>query len=287
MRRSIAAILVVLGAAGSALGEDLRQGPLEGQPAVRKRWKLRDGRFEIGPAFGFTLGQPFKHTLLVGVKAEYHLLDWLSFGAVIAFRGATFDSGLTKEVDDVNDASLAGGGCDKLTVGTPDYRACILNNSIRDEERTNWKDAQNDTAWAAAIRGVVTPFSGKLALFSRLFWLYDFYGFGGVGVIKTANKAPSGASLENDGTHIGPHFGVGMHVFFTPSIAMSIEWSDTLIKNNPTGRNVNLSVDNSANCRNNPQECDRVDGEDARTMGYYTVLFGASAYLPFTPKRTK
>lgn len=278
MRRSIAATCFLALAAFEARAAEPARN-LDDQPAVRKRIQLRENRLELGPTFGITLGQPFRHTLLAGVRAQYHILDWVAAGAVFTFGAASFDTGLTKEIDSVNEASIA--GCDPKK-DSDDFARCLRENGIRGEEEADWKNALNETAWTLAIRGTITPFSGKMAFFSRLFWLYDFYAFAGVGIVKTKNS--SDADLGNDGTHVGPHIGLGLHVFFLPSLALSAEFSDTIIKNNPSGRNIDLSVDEGCTV---VADCDRVNGDDARTSGYYTVLLGINAYLPWTAKRTK
>lgn len=276
--RTFLSAIVIMGSFSE--GWAVEKGPLEGQPAIRRRIMLRERRFELGPTLGFTLGQPLMHSFLVGARAEYHLLDWLSFGGTFAVGVAGLGTGLSGEIEDTSEGDPA---CD----GAEDIETCVADNIIRNEEDTFWKDARNQAAWIATVRATLTPFSGKMALFSRLFWPYDFYAFGGAGFVKTKNDAKSAASLENDGTHIGPHVGIGMHFYFHPSVAMSVELSDTFIKNNPTGRNVNLSVDTSGACAGDSAACDRVDGDDARTTGYLTVLLGVNAFLPFEAKRTK
>jgi hypothetical protein len=118
-----------------------------------------------------------------------------------------------------------------------------------------------------------------MALFSRLFWPYDLYGFGGLGVIGTKND--SDEALGNDGVHVGPHFGGGIHVYFHEAVAVSIEFSDTLIKNNPSGRNIDLVRDVT---RGRP---DSVTRDDNRIGNHVVVLFGLSGYLPFDAPRSR
>ncbi|MEK6608755.1 MAG: hypothetical protein AABZ30_13935 [Myxococcota bacterium] len=264
-----------------ASAREAGRGPLEGQPAVRGRLELREGRFELGPTFGFTVGQPFRHTFLVGLKGEYHLLDWLSAGAMINFGASSFDTTLTSKIDDVSGAEL-----EQCTREEGDARdRCEHTRGILAQEEADWHKALNEAAWTAALRGTLTPFAGKLALFSSVFWSYDFYGFGGLGFVQLKNG--SDAELENDGMQVGPHVGIGMHVYFTEAFAASFEFSDTIVKNNPSGRDIDLNPDESDECSADPSVCNRVDAGDARTSGYYVFLIGVTAYLPLDAPRSK
>src|SRR5512133_1882815 len=63
-----------------AVASARRENPLEGQPAIRHKEELHAARFEIGPSFNMSLNRYVRNAFLIGLKAEYHALDWLSFG---------------------------------------------------------------------------------------------------------------------------------------------------------------------------------------------------------------
>jgi outer membrane beta-barrel protein len=262
---------------------------LEGQPAVRQRKDLRADRLVLGPTFGFTFLEPYKHTIVAGLKAEYPVYkDWLGIGGLFVYGVANLSTGLTNEIAATEQAQI-----NQHCQDDPNP-ACRGQFAIRPEDGVRWQDAQNSLKFAAAGRVTFTPFSGKVALFSRLFAPFDFYVFGGVGVLGFKNKASGSAptnasgcdtgtgspvcdkSLGNDGISIGPNFGGGLHLFFVDWLAFNFEFSDTWAGNNPSGRNVNEST--GANV---------VDGDDKRQVHNMLMLLGASAYFPTEAQRTK
>lgn len=271
MRKSI--LLWVLAFSAPALAET--RDSLEGQPAVRQRKDLRAGRFELGPMLGFTFLQPYRHTAVGGVKVDYHLADSLSVGAVGVFGLAKLKTGLTNEVADAEQAQVDSPQCG----GDTDC------GRIPNEDGVRWDDAQNSLKFAASFRVTLTPFAGKLALFSSLFAPFDLYFFGGAGVLGFKNGAgnpdPSCApacdgELGNDGISVGPNFGGGIHVFFSQWAALDYEFSDTMAGNNPSGRNTNESSGVNV-----------VNADDKRFGHNMLMMLGISFYLPVDAPRTK
>ena len=104
----IALSAVLLAASGSAYA-DRRKSPLEGQPAVRHRMLLVNKRFELAPTFESSINADFRHTVSGGLKAEFHLSDMFSIGAIGMF-GTSFNTGLTTRIIDTlpQDAPSAG-----------------------------------------------------------------------------------------------------------------------------------------------------------------------------------
>jgi hypothetical protein len=54
-----------------------RKSPLADAPAIRKRFELRDKRFELGVGLAATIGQDFYNALLLNVRLGFHITDWL------------------------------------------------------------------------------------------------------------------------------------------------------------------------------------------------------------------
>src|SRR5262252_4340408 len=79
----IASFLVVGVTGGAAMAD--RVSPLEGQPAVRHKFELRDGRFEVTPTFELSLMAPWRNTFSVGTKISYHLTDAFSIEGLFFF----------------------------------------------------------------------------------------------------------------------------------------------------------------------------------------------------------
>jgi outer membrane beta-barrel protein len=211
-----------------------RKSPLADAPAIRKRYELRASRLEIGAGFGSTINQDFYHTVFLNLKLGFHFNDWLSLSAFGGFAVAniatTFQSDLLK------------------TLGTP--------STPFEPTKT---DALNSMQKINNILGgqlELTPFTGKYSLAGWLFANYDFYGFGGAGVISvtptnsaiptcgesnSANNMVSGAAYYCGVT--GPKFaftyGLGLHSYFNHWMALNIELRDMLAKLNPSGRDNN------------------------------------------------
>ncbi len=96
------------------------------------------------------------------------------------------------------------------------------------------------------------PFTGKYSLFGKLFAHYDFYIFGGPGLIAvepnnagltpcsdSAGQGRAAFSCGVSGTKFGGNFGLGMHSYFTNWLALNVELRDILAKLNPSGRDTN------------------------------------------------
>jgi outer membrane beta-barrel protein len=274
MRKPIVALLLSVVVAAPAFAES--RNMLDGQASVRHRRELRSGRLELGPMLGFTFLEPYRHTLVGGVKANYHLSDWLSIGAVGVFGVVNLKTGLTNEIADSEQALINSEDCggDEECGGIPD------------EDGVDWQDAQNSLKFAASIRATVTPLAGKLALFKSVFAPFDLYFFGGLGVLGFKNDAGGTSAmcgnqacdgdLGNDGISMGPNFGVGWHLFFNDVVALNFEFTDTLAGNNASGRNINESSGNNV-----------VDGDDKRFGHNMMMLLGASFYFPTDAARSK
>jgi outer membrane beta-barrel protein len=197
-----------------------RKSPLADAPAIRRRVELRDKRFEIGVRMSSTLGQDFYHAVMVSGRIGFHLTDWLALAAV--------------------------GG---LNV-TPKFKTSFnerLMEVLPDKKGTD-RTPTKDEALAGMNRigevfgGQVEliPFTGKFSLFSKLFMNYDFYAFGGPGVINFKSDTPctgtESASCAVTGMKIGANFGVGAHLFANDFFALNFEVRDILVRNNPAGR---------------------------------------------------
>ena len=165
-----------------------RKSPLADAPAIRKRYELRASRLELGAGFGSTINQDFYHTVFLNLKLGFHFNDWFSAslfgGFAVANIATTFQGDLLKTLG-----------------GTP--------STPFEPSRT---DALNSMQKINNILGgqlEFTPFTGKYSLAGWLFANYDFYGFGGAGVISvtptsagipacgdtnTANNMVSGAA---------------------------------------------------------------------------------------------
>jgi outer membrane beta-barrel protein len=219
-----AALVVGVGLPTAARAEPERKSPLADAPAVRRRVELRDKRFEIGVGAGTTVGQDFYHAVVVNGRLGFHIADWLSIAGWGAFN-------LTP--------NLKTAFHEKLEGVLPETRG-----TDRTPTQTDALAGMNKIGEAFAAQLEIVPFTGKFALFSRLFMNYDFYAFGGPGFIDfkadtACPQAVEGRSCAVTGLKVGANFGLGMHMFANDFFALNLEVRDILVQNNPAGRDTN------------------------------------------------
>ena len=217
-RLALGTLAAMLALPTLAQAEQERKSPLADAPAIRHRVELRKKRFEIGVGSTTTLGQDFYHAVMVSGRLGFHLTDWLAIGAVGGFN-------LTNNYKTSFHDKLAGALSQKRD---PMDRAPTLEDAER---------AMNKIGQMFAGQLEIVPFTGKFALFSKLFMNYDFYAFGGPGIINFTSDgepcAKGGPSCPVTGMKVGANFGVGMHAFVNDFIALNFELRDILLRNNP------------------------------------------------------
>jgi outer membrane beta-barrel protein len=206
-----------------------RKSPLEDAPAIRKKVELRDTRFEVGVGFGSTVNQDFYHTMLLNLRLAFHFNDWLSIAGFGSLGVANLSTGFQDRI------------VDTLPAANPSV--------AREPTQQGAKDSMQKIAGVLGGQAEFAPFTGKYSLFGKLFAHYDFYAFGGGGVIdvKPTNAslpacqttATSGSSCGISGLKPGFTFGVGLHSFFNDWFALNIELRDFLARLDPSGRDVN------------------------------------------------
>jgi outer membrane beta-barrel protein len=214
-----------------------RKSPLADAPAIRKKYELRATRLEVGAGFGSTINQDYYHSLFFNLKVGFHITDWLAISGFGSFAVANV---ATTYQNNIVNSPLS--TTQSATISEPTKNDAI--NSM--QKINNMFGAQAE----------LVPFSGKYSLFGKLFAHYDFYGFGGVGLIGVAptnsGLAPcqdkNSANPKTDansyycgvsGTKPGFNFGLGLHSYFNHWMALNVELRDILAKLNPSGRDTN------------------------------------------------
>jgi outer membrane beta-barrel protein len=281
--RKLSFILVGLVLLTSAPALAQKANPLDGQPEVRKRLLLRENRFELVPQLAFALNRDFYHTILFGIKAEYHLNDWISVGANFAYAP--------------NPLNIRTGLADNVIGQLPDTYDPSTAKQLIPSKAT----AANSMLMLNMLIGAqanITPFFGKMALFSKIFFNYDFYGFVGFGAAMYSDKCGSNC-IENDvnganftyknptsGFKPGLTFGAGFHFFFNNWIALNAEIRDTAVANvNLAGRDMNWDpVRDPATGQLLPPLTNKNDKSWDHIL---TVMLGCSFYLPTTVSVSK
>src|SRR5262245_28238874 len=152
------ALTVGLPAVAAAQDSKERRSPLADAPAIRKRVELREHRFEAGAGFGTTIAQDFYHAVMVNARLGFHINAWLAIAGIGAFNLTPgFKTSFHDTLTTVLPASKQ-----------PMDRAPTLAEA---------QSSMNKIGQAFAVQAELIPFTGKFALFSKLFMNYDFYGF--------------------------------------------------------------------------------------------------------------
>lgn len=274
--RSVFLGLGLLLCAPSAMAEEKIE-LMGDQPAVRHRLELRENRFEAGVAWNFTLNRAMRHNMLFGVKLAYHFLDTLSAGAEIA-GGFGFNTGLADELKD-------------------SYAA--------QNEQELWEKREqrmSDILMAGDIRLAWTPMYGRIAVFSKLFVLYDLYIFGGFGMAYTKNKGDEGdfvnlldssivddVNAANEGFRPGLALGLGMHIFFNNFVSLGVEVKNIMFEDNETGMDQTRGleadeIENYNSCKSSKNCSPYLINSDDRTFAQHWFMgLNVTFFFPLDP----
>jgi outer membrane beta-barrel protein len=274
-------------------------GPLAGAPAVRKMRIYRAGRFQFQPQFGATLVDEFSRTMFVGAQIGYHFTDWLGIHAFFDYGSEmlSIDTGLTDQV--------------KSTGQRTDLNALSL------PDPSKFSDQIGRINFLTGVQATFIPLRGKLALFQAAFVDTDFYLFAGAAFANVQERAnvtdgtctaetfrrarQMGTGALNDANSdclatqgrtatrlaIAPTFGVGLSMYFTDYLAMTLEWRAFPFKWNTSGTdeggmNKSREDDNSGGFPDG-----QIDEADRTSQFNQMFRLGFAFYLPFTGKITE
>ncbi|HEY6879660.1 MAG TPA: outer membrane beta-barrel domain-containing protein [Polyangiales bacterium] len=292
--RWLIALGLVYAASGVSLGTPRAQaqefqvtGPLAGAPAVRKMRIYRDGRFQIQPEFGATLVDEFSRTLFVGAQIGYHFTDWLGIQAFFDY-GLSLDTNLTQQVTERGQRT--------------DFNALSLPNPAKFDQQIG------QIKFLTGIQATFIPLRGKLALFQAAFIDTDFYLFGGVAIanvqeradVKTdvcspntlrdaraggtfddANKACLNTqTLSQTRMALAPTFGVGLSMYFTDYLAMTLEYRAFPFRWNTSGTDEGgLNKERKADS-SGPFPDGQINADDRTRQFNQMFKLGFAFYLP-------
>ena len=278
--RALALVAFTLAALGAQASAD-RKNPLLGQPEVRRRYLLNDGRFEITPSLAFTVAADLKHTIAPGVKAMFHLNDYLWFGGEVGFGAANINTGLFDRVLATLPTTIE----PRLAICPPDNHPCDFAPSKKQAEQR-----ARDIGLIADAHVAFSPWFGKMAIFQKWFINMDLYFMGGVGFVGLKNTVPSdtpktvGANSDGDprndipdtnGIKIGPVLGGGFHFFFNRFTALNFEFKDYIFNDNPSG--FNITTDHNLD----------VTADDMSLQNHLFATIGFTVYFPTGVKISK
>ena len=228
--------------------EILMSGPLAGAPAVRKLRLYREGRFEITPAATFSILNFYSHEIMFGATLNYNLTDWLALGVYGSFGALHLPTALTEHIEKYHLTRNNGGKCpadDQAGTSPLDCRLTVVNVSPTDK----FRNQTGQFAWIASPQLTITPFRGKISMFSSFYVdteLHLFAGFAAVGLNErkecgpradgsnTCTIVPSGYKREGRTAFTGT-FGLGFTFFTHEWGGIAVDWRALPLTRNTGG----------------------------------------------------
>lgn len=271
-----------MGRASKAEAQEVQiTGPLAGAPAVRHMRIYRDGRFQLQPTLGFTINDEFARSMMAGVQAGYHFTDWLGIQAFFNYTAFSLDTDLTDQVSKRGQSTE--------------------NNRLSLPTAKGFKDQIGRINYLAGVQATFIPLRGKLAMFQALFVDTDFYLFGGVAFAGVTERADVTGALAGNCTNraaynaafcaatqdkeasrmaIAPTFGVGLSMYFTDYMALTLEYRAFPFKYNTSGTDEGGQNKNRATDKNGTFPDGNISEAD-RTFQFNQMFnLGLAFYLP-------
>lgn len=216
-------------------------GPLAGAPAVRHMRIYRKGRFQLQPTVGFTINDSFSRSILAGLQIGYHFADWIGLQAFFHYNVAPIDTDLTDQI--------------KARGQSTEFNRLSLPS------KEGFPKQIGTINFMAGAQATFIPLRGKLALFQAAFVDTDFYLFLGAAFTSVSERSDvkgteaafctdnamfranpqncintqTGPGSQTSRVAIAPTFGVGLSIYFTDYVAMTLEWRAFPFKWNTSG----------------------------------------------------
>lgn len=268
-----AASVATFASTGDASAQEIQlTGPLANAPAARHLKLYRQGRIEISPSFTSTILDEYRRTLMVGLRANYGVTDWLGVGVWGAFGAVGVTTSLT---DQINDKAPAHTGLVDQNVGVDFKKQAASINFIAMPQIT------------------ATPFRGKFALFQSIFADVDAYVFLGAGIVGTKEREDCtdvvSCAQKHDvvgKTHIAPTWGLGFNFYLNKWIGLGVEYRMIPFSWNRSGFDSRGLDANGKESSSGKFPDGKVDSSDAtyKFNSMMNVFLGFS--FPQTPKVT-
>jgi len=268
-------------------------GPLAGAPAVRKMRVFREGRFQLQPSLGVTLQDEFTRTVFAGLQAGYHFTDWIGVAGFFNYGALALDTSLTEQVSDRGQ--------------TAERNRLSLPNAKK------FKDQIGQINFLAGGQVTFIPLRGKLALFQALFVDTDFYVFGGAAaaqveerkdvtdkingpahdcLIGTSDADARARCEDTQGLRqtriaIAPTFGVGLSLYMTNYMALTLEYRAFPFKWNTSGTDEGGQNKDRKADANGEFPDQQINDADRGFQFNQMFSLGLAFYLPFQGEVTK
>lgn len=191
--KTVAAALV-LAVSAPAFADDV----LENSPVNRRALQYRASRHELSGMFNMTVGDPYTHNWMPGVRYNYHILEWLAAGANIMF-------GIPSQTD---------------TSAQVQAKTKTLNDQFVME--------QSSIRYLASAHVQASPLVGKFLAFGVLPVQFDVHATLSIGLAGLTGDSTIDA--KQGPFSIAPGVGGGVGVFLSKSVAVNLELTEIFMK---------------------------------------------------------
>ena len=190
--------------------EAFKAGQAE-QPAVENRFFKKQSRLEISPMFGYVPNNPFARRFVGSGSLGYHFNETWSAHVQVQYSPDLAENDLK------------------------DLTAILLDRANTGEAGAEFRQPLDKVTLGAVVGVAWAPVYGKINLVGETVLNFDFYLFGGVGMVSKNEYA---ATYEVDETNpndfvnlgtavpeveVGPYIGIGQNYFLSQSIAIKID----------------------------------------------------------------
>lgn len=252
--------------------EILMTGPLAGAPAVRKLRLYREGRFELTPAATFSILNEYNHSIMFGATLNYNITDWLALGVWGSFGAIQVPTALTENIEKFH--------ADRRCVQTDslDCRLSEVNLSPTQKLRKQ----VSEFGWIASPQLTITPFRGKISMFSSLYVDTELHFFGGFAAVSlneradcTANCTGPNAYKRAARTAFTGSFGLGLTFFTHEWGGLAVDWRALPLSRNTGG------FDTNGTGPNDEFPDLRISDKDREFKFNQFISVGYSIFFPF------
>jgi hypothetical protein len=271
----IAGLACLLGAQSAQAQEILMTGPLAGAPAVRKLRLYREGRFEIQPSVSFSILDEYNRGIFAGATLNYNFTDWIALGVWGTFGAVQMPTSLTENIEKYHATRNCGANADELN--------CRLT-SLNMSGNKKFRNQTGQISWIGAPQLMVTPFRGKISMFSSFYIDTELHFMAGLAFAGLSERKDcKGTTCSQPGgydrtsrTAITGTFGLGLEFFTHAWGGLALEWRML-----PLSRNVG-GFDTAGTGQNDKYPDLRINEKDRELKFNQLITVGYSIFLPFT-----
>ncbi len=194
------------------------------RPAVENRFFRKEGRLEISPMFGYVPNNPFARRFVGAATLGYHFSEAWSVQVNVQYSPDL-------EENDLKDLTSI------LLQRAQDQSACNQPNATANCGSEDFRQPLDKVVLGASLGVAWAPVYGKINLVGETVLNFDFYLFGGVGMVSKNDYAATydDSNLANDPNDVvslnepissvlvGPYVGLGQNYFVNQTIAIKLD----------------------------------------------------------------